>query len=272
MKYLFFNRSGRQHYLTLREINDDGESITLIFDRSKELCFKPGQYLSIYPFSVIPNFIQTPLNLVISSGINDKTLDVTFRKSSYLLTKKTLLQQFQIGAQVYFDGPFGNGFDVIADTANPVLVIAAGSSISLAHSVMQSMDEKESVSIIYSAKRINNIPYFDELCDLADDTKNYLTLTEESHLVPKNWHEGRITEHLKSRKIPDNTTILICGPDAFIKETAQILQEKEHPLERIYVSSNVVRKSDNNIIFNLKDEKAKDLLISEEHKLKKKLC
>ncbi|WP_131783836.1 FAD-dependent oxidoreductase [Legionella gresilensis] len=246
--------------------------MVLTFKKPDHIQVKPGQYFAIYPSNHLPREIMKPLLLTIASGSHDDYIQFTFPKAAHRLSIKKILEVFKLhsGRSILLDGPFGNGF-TIGDTLDPILIIGAGSGISLLQSIKHSVNTNIPVSVIYSAKDIKNIPNLDEINIWAEDNKNYLTLTQ-TDVVPRGWYKGRVNDYLMQTEFDKNTRIIICGPDAFIKAVVDIFQEKIHPLENIFISSNHIKMGNNENIYSLESDMGKEFLSEEKELSKKKLC
>ncbi|WP_419418558.1 hypothetical protein ACNVED_08305 [Legionella sp. D16C41] len=248
------------NYLKLIKVENYNGVMTLTFKKPDFLQVNPGQYFAIYPSRHLPKKIIKPLVLAIFSGSDDDYIKFTFSKAAHTLSVKKALEIFKFheGKSILLDGPFGKGF-TIDNSQEPILVIGAGSGISLIHSIKHSADKDKPINIIYSAKDIENIPNFDEINLWVENKKNYLTLTQ-AESVPTGWHHGRINDYLLESEIDQNTKILICGPDMFIKAIVDILQEKSYPQEKIFISSNQIKAGDNENIYSIETPCAKNFL------------
>lgn len=254
----FFSQSPRKT-LELLDIKENGNTITYVFDKPNNFVIHAGQYLSLYPTKMAPRAMMKPVLLAIVSGEHDNVIEVSFPKAAYVLSSKNMMQHYQSGSNIMIEGPFGNGFQY--DASRPLLMIGAGSGLSLLSSIKRTLEKNplnaqssnssnstslSPVEMIYSTKNLENIPNISDLSRWAAEPNNYFSLTADKK-VPTHWHSGRISEHLKTKKISADTQVVLCGPDLFIKDTLIQLQTHGHSLNNIFISHNWIKQGENNI-------------------------
>lgn len=226
-------------FTLLNRVEKDG-LVTLTFEKPLGLQVKPAQYLNLYP-TLWSQWFHKPLSLAIATGSEDKTIQVTYKKG-HRFGSKGVLNKLSIGSSLLCEGPLGQGLPFLAENKKPLLLIGAGSSLTLMRNIMYSVGDEREVSMVYSAKTAKDIPYLDDVNRWKGDPHHYYSLTQE---VSSEFHTGRVNNHLKERVIDPNTNILLSGPNPFIKEMARILiDEKGYKQENIYVSINNPRKGE----------------------------
>ena len=229
-----------KHYVSLLSRVEKDGLVTLTLDKPQGMQVKPAQYLNLYP-TLWSRWFHKPLSLAIASGSEEKTIQVTYKKGRRL-SAKGVLDRLSIGASLLCEGPLGRGLHFIEENRNPLLLIGAGSSLTLLRNIMYSVGNEREVSMVYSAKSAKEIPYRDDVHRWKGEQRHYFSLTQE---VSPNFHSGRVNDHLKERPIDPNTNILLSGPNLFIKEMAKILiDEKGYNQTNIYVSINNPKKGE----------------------------
>jgi NAD(P)H-flavin reductase len=212
-----------RHEAILRKKKVHGESQVYSFeikDVSPKDC-KSGQYMVIHGD-------QKPIYLAIASGQND-----SYIKISQVLKggSKNILTESQIDANLAVDVPCGNEFK---PAGKKVLLVCAGSAESVMRNMYRNLtSEGHEVSVIYSAKRLEDLPFPKLVAKLNDDKQHYITLTEEKE---NRFKSGRITEHLKTKDIDLETSVFVCGPVGFENDVVNILLDKSHPAQNINIS------------------------------------
>jgi ferredoxin-NADP reductase len=140
-----------------------------------------------------------------------------------------LADELRTGDHLEVCGPIG---DFVWDESGhePVLLIAAGWGIVPFRSMLrhrQTGPGEVAVRLLYSARSLQDVIYFQELMRLAayDEVDIRFALTRE---WPQNWHghRGRIDGRLLSEMswpAGDKPRIFICGPMAFAQNVASVL-------------------------------------------------
>ncbi|WP_058387340.1 hypothetical protein [Legionella cherrii] len=180
-----------------------------------------GQYMVIHGSS-------KPIYLAIASAKND-----SYIKISQVLKQgaKNCLSESLVDSDLEVDAPCGNEFK---PTGQKVLLICAGSAESVMRNMYKNLtSEGKEVSIIYSAKQLEDLPFPKLILKLNQDERHYISFTAEQG---NQFKSGRISEHLKTKDIDPETSIFVCGPVGFENDVVNILLSKSHSAQNIHLS------------------------------------
>ncbi|KTD54688.1 dihydroorotate dehydrogenase electron transfer subunit [Legionella santicrucis] len=180
-----------------------------------------GQYVVIHGD-------KRPIYLAIASSKEESYL-----KISQILKNgaKNILSESQVDSHLEIDAPCGNEFKPAGEK---VLLICAGSAESVMRNLYNNLTlEGKDVSVFYSAKRLEDLPFPNFVVRLNNNNQHYITLTEEQL---DRFKSGRITEHLKTKEIDPNTSVFVCGPVGFENDVVNMLLDKSHPAQNIHIS------------------------------------
>ncbi|KTD74937.1 hypothetical protein [Legionella waltersii] len=204
-----------------KSVHGESQVYTLNIENVSPKDCKSGQY-------VVVHGDKKPIYLAVASGPNDSYVYI-----SQLLKggAKNILTESAVNAKLQVDAPCGNEFKPVGQK---VLLICAGSAESIMRNIYMNLwAQGKEVSVIYSAKRLEDLPFPKLVKKLNCDSNHYITLTEETG---GKFKSGRITEHLKTRKIDPETSVFVCGPAGFENDVVNTLLEKSHPAKNISIS------------------------------------
>lgn len=184
-----------------------------------------GQYLIVNV--VNDSGSSKSIYLALANGKNDPQIVI----SQSLKGKKNVLSECSSESKLIVKGPCGNEFN----PAGKTLLICAGSAITIMRNLYENltMVEKKKVSVIYSAKKLDDIAFPGLISRLSSDERHYISFTEEKS---SKFNYGRITVYLKERSIDSDTSVFVCGPKGFEDEVVNILLGKSHTAQNIYIS------------------------------------
>ncbi|HHF7376050.1 FAD-dependent oxidoreductase [Legionella bozemanae] len=180
-----------------------------------------GQYVVIHGD-------KKPIYLAIASSKNESYLKISQVLKS---GAKNILSESQVDSHLEVDAPCGNEFKPAGEK---VLLICAGSAESVMRNMYNNLtSEGKEVSVIYSAKRLEDLPFPKLIVRLNNNKQHYITLTEEKGTQFKS---DRITEHLKTKDLDPETSVFVCGPVGFENDAVNMLLDKSHPAQNIHIS------------------------------------
>ncbi|KTC83047.1 FAD-dependent oxidoreductase [Legionella cincinnatiensis] len=213
----------RRHEATLKnkKVRGESEVYSLEIEGVTPNDCGNGQYVVIHGD-------KKPIYLAIASSKNGSYL-----KISQILKNgaKNILSESQVDSHLEIDVPCGNEFKPVGEK---VLLICAGSAESVMRNLYNNLtSEGKDVSVFYSAKRLEDLPFPNFVVRLNNNNQHYITLTEEK---ADQFKSGRITEHLKTKDIDPNTSVFVCGPVGFENDIVNILLDKSHPAQNIHIS------------------------------------
>ncbi|KTD59650.1 dihydroorotate dehydrogenase electron transfer subunit [Legionella sainthelensi] len=180
-----------------------------------------GQYVVIHGD-------KKPIYLAIASSKNESYLKISQALKN---GAKNILSESQVNSHLEIDAPCGNEFKPAGEK---VLLICAGSAESVMRNLYNNLIfEGKDVSVFYSAKCLEDLPFPNFVVRLNNNRQHYITLTEEK---VDQFKSGRITEHLKTKDIDPGTSVFVCGPVGFENDIVNLLLDKSHPAQNIHIS------------------------------------
>lgn len=215
-------------------IKKTGEQVVVTLE-NLGWCVHPGQYIELYVNNGLPLSQVKPMYLALSQTPGGQ-LQVSFPVSTDPRNLKYKLANKTVGDRIRCSAPKGKGLSVSKD---PLLVLAAGSALSAAKSVLEIHHEKPDIRVLYSCKKQDDIAH-PELVELERERGRLLvTLTQEK--VEAYLH-GRIDRDAIQAQLGPNSKVFITGPDSFIAAMASELITLGFSEHRIHISFNQFRK------------------------------
>jgi glycine betaine catabolism B len=151
--------------------------------------------------------------------------------------------------------PFGK-FSCGTNTPKKILFLAAGSGIVPIMSMLRWLADTEAgvdVILLLSFRTPDDIIFSDELKLIANRHKNIkltITLTMETCDDPA-WSGlmGRVNEKMIAELTPDlpERSVYLCGPDAFMNASKQILLQLRLPIEQLFCESFTISTASENL-------------------------
>jgi ferredoxin-NADP reductase len=146
-----------------------------------------------------------------------------------------------VGDKLELRGPIGGYFVWDAAEGGPVLLVGGGSGVVPLMAMIRHRAAVESdtpMRLLYSAKRLDDLIYHDELEELAargDGFEVSFTLTREQ---PEGWRGfgGRVDGKLLAKvawPAADEPHAFVCGPTGFVEAVATALVQSGLPPERV---------------------------------------
>jgi glycine betaine catabolism B len=206
--------------------------------------YLPGQYITL---SVAITGQEYKRSYSLASSLSHRgVLEITVKRDANGgVVSNWLNDNLKVGDTLNVKGPYGK-FSCAKDTPKKILFLAAGSGIVPIMSMLRWLADTESsadVLLILSFRTLYDIIYRDELNLIAAHHKNIkpiITLTKEP-LRYSLWDglTGRISESMIAGLVPDlfERAVYLCGPDAFMAECKQSLQNLNLPAEQLFYES-----------------------------------
>lgn len=217
---------------------ENGKNITFEYPE-ESLDIQPGQYVKLFMDDDIEK--KEPTHLAVALGKEGtrhfKVCMASPTNPEKQSCKSRLFKEAAVGSSIHIEGPLGRSLPMKDIAGRPLLLIAAGSGLASMRSIFARIVADEQTQILYSAKTLNNILLLKKVRQFAQHPKNYITLTREK---VEDFHHGRLTEHLAGRPIADNTQVFVCGPTEFMKDTVELLLQKEQIPQNIFVILNKI--------------------------------
>ncbi len=192
-------------------LRDDVMAFRLMPKSGKSLRFVPGQFvmLSVFGFGEVPVGITT-------SPDENGGFEVAVR-SVGLVTEK--ICALQIGDEVGFSGPFGNGFPLAKIKGKDVVIVAGGIGLfplrSLIHHLGLNKNLVKSLTILSGAKTPGELLYADEYPTWQKFASLHLAVDKGD----AKWKGvvGQVTKLFDEAEVKKGSIMLVCGPPMMYK-------------------------------------------------------
>jgi NAD(P)H-flavin reductase len=133
------------------------------------------------------------------------------------------------GSPIELEGPLG-GFDLPPSVPHaPVLLVGGGTGIAPLRSMWRQLraggPDGARVSLIYSARRSDEVAFLDELTQLAHEGRMRVGITITGEDADWSSLRGRVTADMLAAHLeaPGETRCAVCGPMAFVAHVGQAL-------------------------------------------------
>jgi ferredoxin-NADP reductase len=154
--------------------------------------------------------------------------------SPYLATIADVGDQFEVR------GPIGGWFVWDGHEADPALLVGGGSGVVPLMAMMRHHERTAStaaMTLLYSARTLDEVIYRDELNVLADGVRRSVTITLTRDTSPEwNGHRGRVDAELLSDvgwAAAERPRCYVCGPTAFVEAASAALVRLGHEPARV---------------------------------------
>lgn len=215
-------------------IHDTSDIFTLSLtpkDQSTPKPFLPGQFNMLYHFG----YGEVAISV---SGDPSRQDELTHTiRAVGSVTKK--MQELLAGDEIGVRGPFGSHWP-LENRDCDVLVIAGGIGLAIVRpalfSLIKNREQYKNITLLYGARNPSDVIYKSEL----DHWKKHGINVEISvDNTDANWqgHVGVVTSLIKNNvKYPENTLVLICGPEIMIKFAVSELLKANVDENNIFIS------------------------------------
>ncbi len=143
---------------------------------------------------------------------------------------KRVLRNLPMGAELTFDGPFGD-FTLHEKASRPAVILAGGIGITPFHSMIVDATHRSlphKITLIFSNRTPEDAPFFAELVELAKQKPNFtfvptMTEAEKSH-QPWDGEKGLIDAAMVKRHLPEGEPLFyLAGPPGMVKAMRELL-------------------------------------------------
>jgi ferredoxin-NADP reductase/DMSO/TMAO reductase YedYZ heme-binding membrane subunit len=206
---------------------------------------QPGQYLVISPV-INGKKVNRPYTIS-SSPTQPEYCEITVKREEMGLVSRHLHDTLREGDTINIAAPTGR-FIFDGTQAKSVVLIAGGVGITPLMAIARYLTDKGwqgDIYFAYSTKTPDDIIYRKELDDLKARFPNlhvHVTLSR----ADMDWmgHKGRVTAEFLTKCIPElpKRLVYICGPEAMMAMTVQVLKELGVPVEQIKLEEFVAAK------------------------------
>jgi NAD(P)H-flavin reductase len=194
--------------------------------------FRPGQFSMLYAFGTG----EVPISLSGGGGAGER-LGHTVRAVG---AATSALCAVEPGEQVGVRGPFGNGWPVSEAEGGDVVVVAGGIGLAPLRLAIKQLianrDSYRAVSLLYGARTPDEMLYPSELQRWREAGISVATSVDSA----PGGYEGRVG--LVTTLIPEagfegpRAAAMVCGPEVMMRFVSQALQDRDVPLDSIYLS------------------------------------
>ncbi len=210
-------------------------TLSFLNGRQAEYRFQPGQYNMVSVFGVG----EAAISISSEPGRSD-SFDHTVRIVGDVTRA---LRRLEEGDVVGVRGPYGTGWPMEKAIGKDVLVVAGGMGLAplrpaITH-ILENRTEYGKLEILYGARTPEDLLFTDEYGDWA--SQNRCTLLTTVDMVPEDekWdgHVGVVTtlyKHMRTK--PNNSIVLMCGPQIMMRFGIIGLTRGGFSPEQIYVS------------------------------------
>jgi sulfhydrogenase subunit gamma (sulfur reductase) len=213
------------HLFTLRFLDDQ---------LARTFRHRPGQFIMLS----VPGTGEMPISIS-SSPSRPEVLELCVRRVGRVTSA---LYRLRTNDLVGVRGPYGNGYPVEEMTGNDILLAAGGLGMAPLRSLLwYALDHRErfnNITLMYGAKRPEDMLFRDELVALVDRTDMNCLLTVDADPAGS-WqnHVGLLPTLFAYAKIsPLRTYAAVCGPPVVYKFILQKLLQLGFPKNRILMS------------------------------------
>ncbi|MFI4937658.1 MAG: FAD/NAD(P)-binding protein [Candidatus Berkiellales bacterium] len=222
-----------QPYLidSIQPESPDTFTLTLSAINHQPKQFLPGQFNMLYAFGVGEAAIS-----ISSNPEQQQKLAHTIRNVGSVTRN---LQKLTAGNTIFVRGPFGTAWPIDGYQGKSLLLLAGGIGIaplrSLIYLLLAHRQNFAEITLIYGARTPQDLIYTQEFSRWKKNIQ--LLVTVDHALKPWTGHVGVITPFIsKSIKDPDNTVVMMCGPEIMMRFAYYALREENIKPEHIYLS------------------------------------
>lgn len=192
----------------------------------------PGQFNMLG----YPGAGEAPISLssISKNGFFDHTIRTAGRVTGFI-------ERLKIGDDIFFRGPYGNGWPIKETEGKDLILIAGGVGLAPIRPVIQWILKNRNsfgdVSLICGARNEKNMLFQSEFREWGKKIGLYLTVDEVIDAGEWKHNTGLVTELLDKVKIkPERTSAFICGPEIMMRFISIGLLMRRIPQSEIYVS------------------------------------
>lgn len=192
-------------------------------------CWRPGQFIAIS----VPGFGEAPF-AICSSPTPCNEFQVCVQKKGGLTSK---LFSMSIGDEIYFRGPYGNGFPISILSKRNLLLVAGGLGMAplrpLIQIIINHPNEFGKIQLFGGAREEKSLLFKNEYAVWRKNIDLKLTLDAAN----ENWNgnTGIITALFDKVAINKNPIVIICGPPIMYPSVIKKLLKKKIAESDIYI-------------------------------------
>ena len=189
----------------------------------KAFRFEAGQFNMLYVFGVGEVAIS-----IVSDPDEPDFLDHTIR----IVGRVTqVLGKMQVGETLGIRGPFGKGWPMTEAKGKDILVVTGGLGcapvVGAIEYIFRRREEYGDMTILHGVKTPHDLLYRERYDIWRHQPRTQVLLTSDE--PGKTWHNhvGVVTELFDDLRVdPDNTLVMMCGPEIMMRIACNILTHK----------------------------------------------
>ncbi|MGP8078278.1 MAG: FAD/NAD(P)-binding protein [Thermoplasmata archaeon] len=223
-------------YTVRQRTSDTPDTVSLVLappPGTRAPPFRPGQFNMLYVFGIGEVAISI-------SGDPEETGTVVHTVRSVGKITQAL-HTVGPGDVVGVRGPYGTGWPVEEAVGKDLLIVAGGLGIApvrpLFYELFHHRDRFGRVEVVYGARTPKDLVFYDQIQGWRARTDLRFQTTVDT--AGRDWYGdvGVVTTRLPDTRFePDRTVAFLCGPEIMMKLTAQALEARGIPDDRIWVS------------------------------------
>lgn len=200
----------------------------------KKYSFKPGQFNMLYLYGVG----ETAISIV--SSPKERLFSHAIRFVG-MVTRG--LYNLKVGDRIGIRGPFGRGWPMEEAKEKDIIILTGGSGcaplVCSINSILENPKKYGRIKIMHGIKYSDELLFPSCYASWSTDPKADVSIAlshEKEAQSP--FIEGYITDHLADdvEVDPDNTIVMMCGPEIMINVAIPILLDKKIDEKNIYLS------------------------------------
>lgn len=206
------------------------DTMAFHFEKPADLEFRAGQFCDITLLDPAETDAEGDIrgfSLVTAPTENEIVIATRMRDTAF----KRVLKNLPAGAEVKFDGPYGD-FTLHKDETVPAVFVIGGIGITPVLSmVKQATYDKTShkMLLLHSSRTPADLPYMADLMKLAEENPNFTYIPVASDDAGADWpgETGRIDAAMIQKHVSDLAApkYYMSGPEGMVKSIRQLLLE-----------------------------------------------
>ncbi len=227
------------HIAVIEKIIDETPGVVTLHFNFKdeklreEFTFKPGQFGEYSVFG-----IGEATFCISSSPTRHDHLEFAVQRVGKVTTA---LHRLDVGAEMGFRGPYGNGFPLDSFTGKNLVFVAGGIGLaplrSLIWNVIDDRDKYEKIDIVYGARSPADLCFKYDLDAWGNDSSINMVTTVDKGDASWTGREGFVPQVLEqAAPSARNAVAIVCGPPIMIRFTFPVLEKLGFTPEQMFTT------------------------------------
>lgn len=227
------------HIAVIEKIIDETPGVVTLHFNFKdeklreEFTFKPGQFGEYSVFG-----IGEATFCISSSPTRRDHLEFAVQRVGKVTNA---LHRLDVGAEMGFRGPYGNGFPLDSFTGKNLVFVAGGIGLaplrSLIWNVIDDRDKYERIDIVYGARSPADLCFKYDLDAWGNDSSINMVTTVDKGDASWTGREGFVPQVLEqAAPSARNAVAIVCGPPIMIRFTFPVLEKLGFTPEQMFTT------------------------------------